>query len=105
MKNKHLSENEEVIKDMSKLFLFWLGIIICLLSVAGFFVSSEWIAKNYLKTISDYSGNDSNASSFLVEVEIFFLKVASWLKKLPIWAKIVGVVVGGIMAAANHEDD
>lgn len=104
MKNNHLSENEEVFKDMSRLFLFWLGVIICLLSVAGFFVSSEWIAKNYLKTIAEYGGDDSNASSLLLEVEIFFLKVASWLKKLPIWAKIAGVVVGGIMAAANHED-
>jgi hypothetical protein len=104
MKNNHLSENVEVFKDMSRLFLFWLGVIICLLSVAGFFVSSEWIANNYIKTIAEYSGDDSNASSLLLEVEIFFLKVASWLKKLPIGAKIAGVVVGGIMAAANHED-
>jgi hypothetical protein len=105
MKKKQHNENEEVLKDMSKLFLFWVGLIICVLSVAGFFVSSEWIVSSYQKTFLEYSGNDSNASSFLLDLELTFLKIARWLKDLPIWAKIVGVVVGGIMALANYEDD
>ena len=104
MKKKELTENEEVIKDMSKLLLFWIGIIICILSIVGFFVSSEWISNSYQKSFSDYSGNDSNASSFLLNLELYFLKVAGWLKELPIWTKIIGVIWGGIIAASNHED-
>jgi hypothetical protein len=92
---------EDIYNDFKK----WIGILICGLSVIGFFISSDNISDFFWETLSiNQTQGDSNASEFLVVIILFLVSVLVWLKKLPIAAKIIGFIVGGIIWLIYADD-
>ncbi len=98
-------EYYETIKDILSDCLKWIGIVVCILSLVSFFISSEWIIKTLFEVEMEHSiMDDSDASTLIKKVEIYMLEFAFWLKELPVVAKIIGAVVGGIIWYFSIED-
>jgi hypothetical protein len=57
-----------------------------------------------LQSEVDHRLNDSSASNFLHTVEFFIIDLLIWLKKLPIAAKVAGLIVGGIIWFMNDDE-
>jgi hypothetical protein len=87
------SDFQDIFSDI----LQWAGLIIAGLSIAGLFVSSEWLIKASYETMTEFGSNDSEASSFLYKVFIEILNFSSWLKVLPTGYKISGIIIGGLL--------
>jgi hypothetical protein len=102
--NIELSSNENILKEISSYLFKWIGIIICFLCALGFFISSEWLVTESIKTHTEYLNNDSNASGFLYQFELLMIDIAVWLKKLPAGAKIVGIITGGILWLVHSDE-
>ena len=98
------NSDEADVKEISSYFLKWIGIVICVLAVVSFFLDSESLTKMILQSEVDQRLNDSSASNFLHTVEFFIIDVLIWLKKLPIAAKVTGLIVGGIIWFMNDDE-
>ncbi len=98
------NSDEADVKEISSYFLKWIGIVICVLAVVSFFLDSESLTKMILQSEVDQRLNDSSASNFLHMVEFFIIDVLIWLKKLPIAAKVTGLIVGGIIWFMNDDE-
>jgi hypothetical protein len=96
--------DENIVNEISSYLLMWLGIVICILCAVGFFISSEWLLTQSINTSYKYRNDDSDAGNFLYQVEIIMLNIAIWLKNLPVVAKIIGVIVGGILWFTNSDE-
>jgi hypothetical protein len=94
----------DISKEISNYFIKWIGIVICILSLVGFFISSDSILKLIFEMEADHKINDSNAGAFLYSIELFLLNLLIWLKKLPVAAKIVGIIIGGLLWFTHNED-
>jgi hypothetical protein len=99
------SDLEEVSNEISNLFLKWLGVIICVLSLVGFFVSTEWAVKFIIEHELEFGTNDSEASKLIYLIGVKLVETALWLKKLPVIVKIIGVISGGILWLKYNEAD
>jgi hypothetical protein len=95
-----VAEKINVTRIYLKQLFFWIGVIVCLLSLFAFFASTDW-----LKSSLDFKDNDSDASSLLNEVASYLLTFALKLKNLPIWFKIAGALGGGAIALFTYKDD
>ena len=98
------NSDEAAVKEISSYFLKWIGIVVCVLAVVSFFIDSESLTKMILQSDVDHRLNDSSASNFLQTVEFFIIDVLIWLKKLPIAAKVTGLIVGGIIWFMNNDE-
>lgn len=98
------NSDEAAVKEISSYFLKWIGIVVCVLAVVSFFIDSESLTKMILQSDVDHRLNDSSASNFLQTVEFFIIDVLIWLKKIPIAAKVAGLIVGGIIWFMNDDD-
>ena len=104
MQQKNKDENAAVFNDIKRQIYFWLGILIALICIGGFFLSSDWINDTYRSTMSELDNNDSDIGNILTQLTGYLLDFAIWLKALPVWTKIIGIIVGGAIAILNHDD-
>ena len=97
-------KEDNVVRGIYNYYIKWLGIIICSLCVFSFFVSTNWIITLIKETNQEYGRTDSDASKFLYTIGIYIAEFGYWLKKLPIFIKVIGIVVGGIIWVTHNED-
>jgi hypothetical protein len=95
-------------KETGSEFLFWVGLITLVLSLTGLFASSQWISELSNEMFADLSrmgSDDSDFSSFagtiLFWTEFYIIKLIFWLKSLPVWSKVAGVIAGGWLSLSN----
>jgi hypothetical protein len=103
MSNNLQSEQDETVKEISKYLMMWVGIVVCVLSVVSFFLSTETLVRLLLETELEHVGDDSDASSLIYNIEIKLLELGIWLKGLPLAAKISGTVLGGLLWFSNAD--
>lgn len=103
MKSNDQAEIDETIKQIGSHLAMWVGIVVCVVSVIAMFLSTETLAKQLIETEMSYANNDSDAATFLHTLEMTLIEFGVWLKKLPIGAKIAGIVVGGILWISNAD--
>ena len=103
MSNNLQSEQDETVKEISKYLMMWVGIVVCVLSVVSFFLSTETQVRLLLETELEHVGDDSDASSLIYNIEIKLLELGIWLKGLPLAAKISGTVLGGLLWFSNAD--
>ena len=103
MSNNVQSEQDETVKEISKYLMMWVGIVVCVLSIVSFFLSTETLVRLLLETELEHVGDDSDASGLIYNVEIKLLELGIWLKGLPIAAKISGTVLGGLLWFSNAD--
>lgn len=113
--NKQESEDsiEGTLNEIFSYFIKWIGIIVFFLCASSFFISTEWLVELILETSSTSStaNNDSDfgqllvkLDEFIIKVEEFMINLAIWLKNLPLFARIIGLVVGGLLWIMNYKD-
>lgn len=103
MSNNLQSEQDETVKEISKYLMMWVGIVVCVLSVVSFFLSTETLLRLLLETELEHVGDDSDASSLIYNIEMKLLELGIWLKGLPLAAKISGTVLGGLLWFSNAD--
>lgn len=98
-------DNDDILKEISSSLLKWAGIIICVLCASSFFISSEWLLEETLKSHYNHMNNDSDANMLNFKVEQYFLELALWLKGLSIKVKIGGLIGGGLLWFVNSDSE
>ena len=103
MKSNEQIELDDTVKQIGSNLAMWLGIVVCVLCVVALVISSETLLRLLIETEMNYTNDDSDASNLLYTVETTLLEFGIWLKKLPVGAKIAGIVVGGILWISNAD--
>jgi hypothetical protein len=104
MAQKKVHNEENTYQEISNYFIKWLGIVVCVLSLIGLFINSESILNLIFEMERDHRLNDSNAGEILYSIELFMLNLLIWLKKLPIVAKVIGAIIGGLLWFTHNEE-
>ena len=102
--NYNDNSGEDTLRAISSYILMWIGIVMCVLCAAGFFVSTDWLLTQAINASSEYQNNDSDAASLLFKIEMIMLDVALWLKNLPVATKVIGIIIGGLLWFSNSDD-
>jgi hypothetical protein len=102
--NQSTFQEENISREITNYIFKWIGIVVCVLSALSIFVTTEWIVSIILESEMEFGQDDSDASAFLKNIGYIMAKIGLWLKKLPIYAKISGIVIGGIIWFSNTED-
>ena len=103
MAQKKIHTEENTYQEISNYFIKWLGIVVCVLSLIGLFINSESILKLYYEA-QEFRNDDSNIAQLLFSITSLILKVLVKLKKLPIAAKVIGLILGGILWITHNDD-
>lgn len=98
------NHEENIAKEITSYIFKWIGIVVCVLSIGSIFISTEWILSIILESEKDFGQDDSDAGVFLKKIGYLIAELGWWLKNLPIYVKISGIVFGGIIWLSNNED-
>jgi len=99
------NQEENIAKEITSYIFKWIGIVVCVLSICSIFISTEWILSIILESKKDFGLDDSDAGVLLKKILYSIAKLGLWLKNLPIYVKISGIVFGGIIWLANNNND
>jgi len=101
---KEKEEFDELMKLITRVIFKWIGIVVCVLSICSIFISTEWILSGILEIEKDFGQVDSDAGVLLKKIGYLIAEFMLWLKNLPIYVKISGIIFGGIIWLSNNDD-
>lgn len=98
------NQEENIAKEIFSYIFKWIGIVVCVLSICSIFISTEWILSGILEIEKDFGQVDSDAGVLLKKIGYLIAEFMLWLKNLPIYVKISGIIFGGIIWLSNNDD-
>jgi hypothetical protein len=91
-------------KEITNYLLMWIGIVVCVLSAVSLFISTEWAINFLIENEIEFGNNDSDVNILFTKIGYKMVEFGLWLKKLPIYIKIIGIISGVIIWFSYHED-